>query len=86
MQIDMARMAKQREQMLHRVLARRDGEFVDERVLVAITATPPSGRKPAGSGAESMRTTRSTPRTFIAWVESTFLSVAPYTGERSTDA
>ena len=51
-----------------------------------MTATPPSGRKPDGSGVGAKRTMRSTPGTFSLADESTETTVPPYTGGRAMTA
>ena len=53
------------------------------QVLRPMTATPPRGWNSAGAGLPSIRTTRTTPGTFSAWLSSTLATLPPNTGGRA---
>ena len=56
------------------------------QVLVATTATPPSGWNTAGSGVPSMATVLSTPGTLSVSASSNDFTLLPSTGGRATTA
>jgi hypothetical protein len=60
--------------------------LIAAQVVLAITATPPSGMNLAGAGVAAISTIFSTPGTFIAAALSTLLSFPPNTGGRAITA
>ena len=56
------------------------------QVLLATTATPPTGLNWAGAGLASISTTLRTPGTLSASAASKLTTLPPYTGGRATTA